>query len=935
MNYLSKPFDVQAPIERGNINFDVAILNGLQSRYDANKAIVDQTIAQYESLRGINETDNAYIASQVSNVKNQVNKLGSLNLAHNTGRDSILNNMKNVLKDPIIQDILVSKANKDAYDAEAAKWKEKNPKEYSDTNYQYGLYKGGLEDYNQGKTKKLGSMSFIPKGDPQKELKEVADNIEKYDTEIEKTWAEGGYIYTQKGKRITEDKIRSIAETFLTDGAKKQLVIDGWATMHQGGTEEERITNTKKAFDQYKVQKLKNEKSIADEYQAEAKKTGSEVDKKNAEMAQENYKSIEKNLLEIETQGSSEQMYGTVYKDTTLSNFAKTFAYNTVNITDIKSDTTYMAGIKMEYDKIKDERDYQLELTKAGLKADADGNLTGGSGAFQTKADFGADVPEVGNVQKIAMSEIDGLNETIKVREDAIFFFFYSQTQSDIDNEVKKSNGTKTRADVLIEYSQGGLISNEDADTLNELVVDRYAKQEVYTKHAKAVEAEAEKKLDSPEVFKDLFNKPNIKIMWRGNDGKERLYSAKEVLVNNGMVDENGNKIKSNPQVLQAIKKSMFADKILSTGEGLNKMNYIKDLASIMGEDINTVYVKSGTATTQGSSLTMGTTGTTYNTYAINPNTKTGKFIAEQQKRGGYNKAGIFSADDSFDDISSTNNYFKEISAEEKNLKIGKRLMEDKTVSFGKIVTVTPDTPEYTQIATQAGFNIKDNLPIEIRKIPNQPDMVVITVGKGSSTKIDPTEVSNDQKIRIEDLHPNVLKQISLYDTKSKLNTENFPPVFQNAAYTDKVGTSVTAIAERFYGGNTQNIVERAELTTRTGANSYYFKNYKELLGTTKTPTELGVAVSNMINSKENYIETQKTKEGNKTYIIPVLKNKNTTVFVPKAVAGNLITNENADSAQRNIKFIPQDYFNNYLLSVLNSQDENEIDKFVKIYGQQ
>ena len=93
MNYLSRPYSVENPIERGNINFDISILNTLQSKYDTNKAIVDQTIAQYESLRGINETDNAYIASQVSNVKNQVNKLGSLNLAHNTGRDSILNNM--------------------------------------------------------------------------------------------------------------------------------------------------------------------------------------------------------------------------------------------------------------------------------------------------------------------------------------------------------------------------------------------------------------------------------------------------------------------------------------------------------------------------------------------------------------------------------------------------------------------------------------------------------------------------------------------------------------------------------------------------------------------------------------------------------------------------------------------------------------------------
>ena len=63
MNYLSRPYQTENPIERGNINFDVAILNGLQSKYDANKAIVDQTISQYESLRGLTPEDNQYIAA--------------------------------------------------------------------------------------------------------------------------------------------------------------------------------------------------------------------------------------------------------------------------------------------------------------------------------------------------------------------------------------------------------------------------------------------------------------------------------------------------------------------------------------------------------------------------------------------------------------------------------------------------------------------------------------------------------------------------------------------------------------------------------------------------------------------------------------------------------------------------------------------------------
>ena len=66
MNYLSRPYQVNAPVQRGDIMFDAQILNTLQSKYDANKAIIDQTLAQYENLRGLREIDNEYIATKIS-----------------------------------------------------------------------------------------------------------------------------------------------------------------------------------------------------------------------------------------------------------------------------------------------------------------------------------------------------------------------------------------------------------------------------------------------------------------------------------------------------------------------------------------------------------------------------------------------------------------------------------------------------------------------------------------------------------------------------------------------------------------------------------------------------------------------------------------------------------------------------------------------------
>ena len=254
MNYLSKPADVRNPIDMGgNLQLAIGVANTLQSRYDANKSLIDQTLAQYESLRGVNETDNAYIAAQVSNVKNQINQLGSLNLAHNTGRDTILNNMKNVLKDPIVQDILVSKNIYDAYNAEAAKWKEKNPKEYSDTNYQYGLYKGGLENYNQGKIKKLGSMSFIPYKDLTEEhlkkLKTIKDlkgkrfiEEQAYDTNGQ---AIPGQLVRKEIDGLTSTQIQKYFDSLMTSEELQQMKINGWAKFGQNEPQ------TREAFKNY------------------------------------------------------------------------------------------------------------------------------------------------------------------------------------------------------------------------------------------------------------------------------------------------------------------------------------------------------------------------------------------------------------------------------------------------------------------------------------------------------------------------------------------------------------------------------------------------------------------------------------------------------------------------------------------------------------
>jgi hypothetical protein len=231
MNYLSRPTPVVQPTNMMDvITFGSNVADNLQQRYDANKALVDQTLAQYESLKGLTPEDDAYIASQVSNIKTQIDSLGGLNLAHNTGRDTVLNNLKTVLKDPIVQNILTSKHNKDALDAEFQKVKEKDHTKANMANYEFALYQGGYQDYIQGKSKKVSSMSYKPYDDVQGNVaKRLKEYVDQYDDEQ--------YLGSQEtqfqtvdlfGKRILKQDLENFIITTTTPSEQEQLNINAW-----------------------------------------------------------------------------------------------------------------------------------------------------------------------------------------------------------------------------------------------------------------------------------------------------------------------------------------------------------------------------------------------------------------------------------------------------------------------------------------------------------------------------------------------------------------------------------------------------------------------------------------------------------------------------------------------------------------------------------
>ena len=180
-SYLSQPYQAGQTPKYTDISIIDNTLSTLQNRYDTNKAIIDQTLAKFEMMKLARPQDDEYAAAKLMEAQSAIDAYSKSNgdLSRNTTRDTMLSAFKSIYQDPIILNSLEQKSKLDKLNAEVSKRKEKGDGSYSDQNYGYSLYKGGVQDYMDGKTKKLGDLSYVPQANPQKELKDIADNIEK------------------------------------------------------------------------------------------------------------------------------------------------------------------------------------------------------------------------------------------------------------------------------------------------------------------------------------------------------------------------------------------------------------------------------------------------------------------------------------------------------------------------------------------------------------------------------------------------------------------------------------------------------------------------------------------------------------------------------------------------------------------------------------
>jgi len=616
MNYLSKPYSVDQPVEMGgNTQLAMSVLTNLQSRYDSNKAAIDTTLAQYESLRGLTDEDNAYLAAQISSIKNQTNQLGSLNLAHSSGRDSILSSLRNVMKDPIVQDILVSKANYDSYNAEVSKMKEKNPEKYNNANYQYGLSQGGYYDYVQGKSKKLDSMTYIPYKDLTEEnlkaLKTIKDLKGKRFVETPDP-NNPGQIIRKEIDGLTNQEIQEYFGGTMTSEQLQQMQINGWAKY---------ATNEPQAREYFADYNTKVQAVYGEQLKlAQDKSKNTALSQSQRDDAEREIKSLETKISQAKVKVENKNKYN--IKDISLDLEKSSYLSNLSNIASTEwsysteKDDVYFAKeqLKLDYEdlaikKAKEEREqmeFPLKMKKEyGLNVDGTPAIDEQVSITSREGVLPDNVSGIQSLQQASDAQFKIVTDTTKdliskLKPDERAHFLAELKKRGVDATLNKvGTGRVVITDAIQESFDAANLGNYKnyADIINTASL----KKEAIAKDVISVEGDSyfSKFKENPnkyiEAFKDAYN--SVKSGLQTSTTTERYNTlldtkkrVEDFVIKNGGWDKLEKELLTNP-----VKVREFAKVKLSgaTGGGARLEEDAKEVVETTLKD----YSKSGRTT--------------------------------------------------------------------------------------------------------------------------------------------------------------------------------------------------------------------------------------------------------------------------------------------------------------------------------------------------
>ena len=235
-NYLSQKIETLEPMKPINTQLVGQVLAAKQGQYNLAKQQINQTLDAFENLKVLREQDQAYIEAKLTDLRAKLDNSAYKDLSDINLSDNLMSQIKTAAKDPFIVDAMANTAKFNNFQQQLAQLKEKKPELYNDANYAYAMWKGGVQDYIDGKSNGIGELNYINYTDYNKEVSDTLVEFEKMnDDEVIQLPDPNnpGQLIKVTKKGLSPEQIRQIATNSISQSGKGQMQIDAWANSNK------------------------------------------------------------------------------------------------------------------------------------------------------------------------------------------------------------------------------------------------------------------------------------------------------------------------------------------------------------------------------------------------------------------------------------------------------------------------------------------------------------------------------------------------------------------------------------------------------------------------------------------------------------------------------------------------------------------------------
>ena len=366
-NYLSKPIETLPPTSSINTQLIAQVQGVKQGQYNLAKQQINQTLDAFENLKVLGDHNQAYIEAKLTDLRAKLDNSAYKDLSDINLSDNLKSQIKTAAKDPFIVDAIANTAKFNNFQQQLAQLKEKKPELYNDANYAYAIWKGGVQDYIDGKSNGIGNLNYTNYVDlPEEHLKRLKTLKDIKGKRVIQQRDNKGTTIEKSIDGLDEDDIRNYFGSTITSQEMEQMKINGWAKYGQNPQEAQKLVS---GYYNETLSKINSKIELAE---AELKVSKTPTEK---EAIQNKIDALKESKLDTET--NIKNIKNTPIDLLTLQLEKSSYLNGLAEVAkaewslEIKKDEAWYASkqLELDYEEMQMKREkHALEMSKLGLE---------------------------------------------------------------------------------------------------------------------------------------------------------------------------------------------------------------------------------------------------------------------------------------------------------------------------------------------------------------------------------------------------------------------------------------------------------------------------------------------------------------------------------------------------------------------------------------